>query len=168
MMSNTLGDELEKKLKIEKFDLDTELIEFPSVFYQVSENVTTAMAERDHLKDVLGQVSAELDTEIRVDFANEGKKITENQVRSEIETHPNYLKARKNYTDAKVLADQWSTLKEAFSQKSYMLRELVALYAANYYAVDAPVKSSIPSTDHRAESIKRDLKKKRTPLKRAS
>lgn len=131
--------ELQQHLAIDKTALDDEVIRQPVLFYMVSEQLTDAIAARDTAKEELAATDAELDHKWRKQLSKTHPKVTEGLITSHITTSPDHEKAFLNYLDAKTKADKLLALKEAFQQRSYMLRDLVSLYSANYYE-DASLK----------------------------
>jgi hypothetical protein len=135
----TLAD-LQDNLAIDKSVLDDEVIRQPVLFYTVSEMLVDALAERDAAKEELGSVDADLDGIWRRKLAKDGKtKVTEAMVANHVQLSAEHEKAFATYLTAKTKADRLTALKEAYQARSYMLRDLVALYSANYYE-DASVK----------------------------
>jgi hypothetical protein len=126
-------DEAKKRLRIDKHDLDEELIRQPELFFEVSERVTQAIAERDALKEELANVDAELDKEVRAKLTKNLERFTEAMVKNAIQTHKKHATAAENYLEAKNEADNWVALKEAFHQRRYMIQELCGLYLGNYF-----------------------------------
>ena len=133
--------ELQESLAIDKSVLDDEVIRQPVLFYEISEQLTDAIAERDGAKENLAAVDAELDVEGRKKLSKASAKTTEKMFGNYVQTHPDHEDAFNKWLDAKTRADKLLALKEAFSQRSYMLRDLVSLYSANYYE-DASIKPS--------------------------
>ncbi len=126
--------ELKEQLAIDKSVLDDEVIRQPVLFYTVSEQLTNAIAERDGAKEDLAAVDAELNAKWRKKLSTSTtKRVTDSLVQSYIQTDPVHEKAFDTWLAAKTKADQFLALKEAFQQRSYMLRDLVSLYSANYY-----------------------------------
>lgn len=124
--------ELRAELAIDKTVLDDEVIRQPVLFYAISEAMTEAIAVRDAAKEELATIDAELDHTVRAKFASL-EKYTEAMVKNGIQTSVKHQKAFTAYLDAKVAADKLEALKDAFKQRSYMLRDLVSLYSANYF-----------------------------------
>ena len=121
--------EFRKYLLIDKLALDTEIVRQPSLFFEVSEAFAEAVALRDAAKEELANVDADLDSKAR-----KGKeKITEGQVKSFINASEDHTDCVATWLDAKKEADRLGALKEAFHQRSYMLRDLVSLHNANYF-----------------------------------
>jgi hypothetical protein len=123
-------EELKKLLVIDKLSLDDEIIRQPSLFFQISEAYVTAVGERDTLKEQLATIDAEIDGELR---SGAQTRITDTAVKNLVQCDKDHKKAFKKYIDAKVKADQLGALKEAFNQRSFMLRDLASLYVANYF-----------------------------------
>lgn len=135
----TLTD-LQEQLAIDKSCLDDEVIRQPMLFYSVSEMLVDALAERDAAKEELNAVDADLDGIWRKKLSKDAKgRLTESMVKNHVQLSAQHEKAFDVYLKAKTKADRLTALKEAFQARSYMLRDLVQLYSANYYE-DASVK----------------------------
>lgn len=132
-MSKTLVEELKAFLEIDKHALDDEIVKQPSLFFRASEAYVEAAAERDACKEELATIDAELDGKIRHDLEVAGDKYTEAIVKNGIQAHKRHSAAFDTYILAKTRADQLLGLKEAFHQRSYMVRDLASLYVASYY-----------------------------------
>lgn len=117
-------------LQIDKNDLDLCLVEQPEVYYHVSEELVKANAHRDAAKLELEELQAQKDKEIRENALKLEEKLTETAIQNKLRTLPVIKEAQADFLEKRQTADQWSALKEAFSQRSFMLRELVALVIA--------------------------------------
>ena len=126
-IQNTLAD-LRLKLSIDKDDLDEALVEQPDLYYHVADAYVTAVAERDAAKLDLEQATAELDKQFREAAAAAEEKMTETSLQRKIATTPRIMTLERDMLRYRVDADRWQALKEAFQQRSFMLRELVAMY----------------------------------------
>lgn len=124
-------EEFRQYLTIDKLALDDEVVRQPSLFYEVSEAYVEAVAVRDDCKEALASVDAELDSSVRKALGD--SKATEGNIKSQIQSHKKHKTAFDQYITAKEEADKLQALKEAFQQRSYMLRDLVSLYSANYF-----------------------------------
>ena len=125
-------EEFKKYLRIDKLSLDEELVQQPALFYDISEAYVALAAIRDGLKEQLATVDARLDTAVRVRLEKTGK-VTEAMVKNAIQLDDLHIAASDDYNRAKQAADEMSSLKEAFHQRAYMLRELCGLFTANYF-----------------------------------
>ena len=124
-------------LKIDKNDLDTELIRQTDLFNKISLQFVEAASIRDEKKKYLQVVEAELRLKIKKEFDDDGRRVTEKTLDAMIITDPIRLKANKIYQEAKLKCDKYEVLKESFRQRSYMLRELISLFISDYYSIDA-------------------------------
>lgn len=143
-------DEFHGMLAIDRDDLDRCLMEQPDIYYQVSQQLTLALAERDAIKLDLDEAEAKLGGELRENAAKDealqtliaeketerGSKkrprrsenrLTEGAIREKLQTAPKLKSIRRDLLEANQLVNSWSDLKEAFRQRSFMLRELVSL-----------------------------------------
>jgi hypothetical protein len=138
MPTLTISD-LQEQLAIDKSVLDDEVIRQPVLFYSVSEMLTDALAEKDGAKEDLAVVDADVAFKIRKGLSKGTARVTDKVVESHVLTSPEHEKAFTAYLNAKTRADKLTALKDAFQQRSYMLRDLVSLYSANYFE-DASVR----------------------------
>jgi len=125
--------ELEGNLRIDQDNLDECLVEQPGFFYHVAEEVANANARRDTLKLELEELMAEEDGKLRSAAARAEEKVTEASIQNHLRTLPTVQAAQRKYLAARTQSESWAALKEAYSQRSYMLKELVALYLANMH-----------------------------------
>lgn len=140
-MSTLSLSDLQAQLAIDKSTLDDEVIRQPVLFYTVSEMLVDALAERDAAKEELNSVDADLDGIWRRKLEKAKAKATESVVKNHVQLSAEHEKAFNVYLIAKTKADRLAALKDAYQARSYMLRDLVSLYSANYYE-DASVKPS--------------------------
>lgn len=126
------GSHLEESLQIDPDDLDTCLVEQPGLFYHVADDVATANSRRDGLKLQLEETEAEIDQEIRTDALRLDFKMTEAMIKNKILTAPRVKELQRQLLEAKTNAERKQALKEAYGQRSFMLRELVAVQLAHF------------------------------------
>ena len=127
-------DEFRSELIIDKHSLDDAIVAQPHLFFRVSEIFTEKMNDRDILKDRVKRLNAKLDQLIRKRAAEDGDRITETAIITEILYDTGYKDLRDEYLRAEYICEKWALLKDAFNQRSYMIRDLVNLYLANYYS----------------------------------
>jgi hypothetical protein len=134
--------DLRAELFIDKNALDDELVEQPQLFMEVSALLAKAISRRDLAREEQKQIDARLDPEIRSRLGEEKEgRITNAMIEAELEAHPDHIAAREAYKKASAEVAKLEGLQEAFRQRSFMLRELVSLYVANYYD-NAPAQAS--------------------------
>jgi hypothetical protein len=122
---------LRRQLSIDDDDLDRALIEQPDLYYHVAAQYVEAVAERDAAKLDLEQAQAELDGQFRRQAVEQEAKITDAAVQRKIVSTPRVQTLERDYLKCRGDADKWLALKEAFQQRSFMLRELVSIRIAH-------------------------------------
>jgi hypothetical protein len=121
-------DEYRGRLIIDRDDLDTALQQQPELFYHVADALVQAVAERDACKLELEEALAREDKSLRVAAAKTDGKLTEAAIRQQLALVPVIQDLERELLDLKRAADSWQALKEGYTQRSYMLRELVGMY----------------------------------------
>lgn len=130
---NVIPLEWREGIMIDKHSLDECLVQQPDLFFKISERLALVLSRRDAAKDELKVVESEADEDIRQEAIDNDEKISEAQVKAKITKHASVLKASKRLSALNYEAGQLQALKEAYLQRSYMLKELVSLFLANYY-----------------------------------
>lgn len=123
---------LENQIKISINSLSAELIKQPQLFYEVGDLYATAASYRDAAKADLEENDAELGNNFRIASLQEGTKITEGRIQELILSHPIHKQSMSDYIDAKKVADKTQALRDCFSQRSSMLRDLVTLQTTGF------------------------------------
>ena len=148
-------------LKIDRGDLDNEIVQHASLFFEVSEACVEAKAEADTLKEEVATIDAELASKHRIRLEKNGKA-TDAQVKSAVQQDPKHDKAHCAYIDAKELADKLSALQESFRQRGQMLRELAGLYVTQYFQKSSVSLDDMKNVRHAAQRDRmNDLREKR-------
>jgi len=128
-------DEYHANLAIDKDDLERCLMEQSESFYHVARESVYAVARRDAAKYDMESLEALLGQQIRLEAAEDKVKLTEGAVAERLAILPDIQKVNKQYLEEKAHAEAWVALKEAFQQRSFMLRELVALRLRQHYDI---------------------------------
>lgn len=128
-----IDEDFKEYLQIDKHALDEELVKHPTLLFEIGEAYVEAVAERDALKEQLATTDATLDGMVRKELEITGEKATESIVKNKVQSHPLHQTASDAYLSSKLKADTLAALKEAFSTRGYMLRDLCQLYTANYF-----------------------------------
>ena len=131
MNSMTLQDAREA-IKIDKFNLDEELVQQPILYETVAAHAVVAQSRADKLKKDREQTEYTLAKDIRSYAAQTGTKKTEKGIDEEIKTTPAWYETQEEYEQAVTTASQWSVMQEAFKQRAFMLRDLVQLSISQY------------------------------------
>jgi hypothetical protein len=125
--------EMQDELKIDKNDLDSELVNQPNLYFKVGKFYAEAMSVRDAAKLNRDKEQAELDRLVRQEAYDANEKITETQVLNRIKENPSYDVVQDRYAQLSKIAEVWLAMKESFQQRSYAIKDLCALWIANYY-----------------------------------
>lgn len=120
-------------LQIDKNALDEELLRQPQLFFEASEAYANTVSLRDEAKEKLNLVDASLSKKIRMSWDEDKEKIAEWKVTERIRHKGRHKRARHRYLVLKQQADIALALKEAFQQRSYVLKDLASLWVAGYY-----------------------------------
>jgi hypothetical protein len=140
-------------LRIDKNALDEALIEQPDLFYRIAEALAMAISRRDAAKQELEIVEAETDRAVRVSMARGGEKTTEPGIKNAVRLHKDVIAATNELGDLQTEVGKISAMKEAYQQRSYVLKDLVALHIRSYYGDTTP---GAPGTDARAAKYSHD------------
>ncbi len=127
--------ELEQSLHIDDDALDRCLTEQPGLFYHVATALAQANSQRDLLKLQLDEAMAEADGHERDLAFKREQKITEAAIQNSIKARPDIQKLQRACLEARTEAERWSALKEAYQQRSYMLKEIVGMRLAEFYSL---------------------------------
>lgn len=152
-------EELEPGLLIDENRLEQACSRHPDLFYRVSKRLAAEISYRDSLKEDLATTEAEVDAEIRQEAAEQEAKTTEKEIESRKRTDKRVEKARNQLLDANLAVGQWAALKDAFTQRSYMLKTLGELYVSNYYSDTSSVGTA--GGNAQAERAKREMQNER-------
>src|SRR5262245_41446394 len=116
--------DFENQLKIDRHRLDDALIEQGQLFYQVSHAYRLAVSVRDATKARMRSLESQLRTEAREELQRDEERVTEAMVAKSVELNPAYKKLRLRLLAETQEADLWLALKEAYVQRSYVLKDL--------------------------------------------
>lgn len=129
--------ELQKRLRIDQDDLDSCLVEQPELFRQVAEAYVLAAGRRDALKLDFEEETAETYARLRAEAIENQDKVSEATMQSRITIDDKIKDLSRKLSNARVDTDEWGVLKESFQQRSWMLRELVALRISELHQLSA-------------------------------
>lgn len=126
--------ELEEGLRIDEHALEEALRDQPEMFYRVSKALALEISRRDAAKQALQDAEFKADLRVRGQAERQEKKITEGEVRARVHGDDEVVFCREELARLAESAGKLSSLKEAFQQRSYALKDLCGLYIANYYS----------------------------------
>lgn len=122
--------QLREELTIDKTALDDCLMEQPDLYFYVAEGYALAVADRDAAKLDLEQTMALNAEELRARALRDDEKLTEAAISRQLVTNPTIAALEEKLLELRGKADRWQAMKEAFQQRSFMLRELVQMLVA--------------------------------------
>lgn len=125
--------ELEQSLRINDIDLDNEVMHQAELYYHVASAYAQAQSEMARAWDDVKSTDANLDKAIREHYRESGEKTTEARIAADVQVAPERISAYEHYLNKKLQADRLQALKEAFSQRSYMLRDLIQLQLSSMH-----------------------------------
>lgn len=155
MDDSHLMREFETLLVIDKHALDDQLEQHPDLLYRISEFLTERMALRDAAKLDIGEAEAKADASIRADASIADEKVTADQVKAAIKLDRGVIAAVNRHADLAYWVARWSNLKDGYSARQSTMRELVNLYANNYWADASGGRASVAKKS-KAGDIARD------------
>jgi len=139
-------------LKINKNELDEELIEHSPTMQKIGEECVFAQSARDRAKDELERVEAEVYQEKKDAYSKKGTKEkapTDYAIKAEVRSDSRVVKAYDVYRTAKMEASQWEIMQESFRQRGFMVNKLAELYIAQYYSKDSSNEYQRPPVDRK-------------------
>jgi hypothetical protein len=129
--------EFRKYLKIDKNQLDDELMNQPQLFEKVGDAWVDAIAKRDAMKESLANIDAALDSAVRQQFDDDGEKYTEAMVKNAVQLDIKHKTAAIAFLKMKSDADALWILKESFQQRMTVLEYMCRLYLGSYFQQDS-------------------------------
>jgi hypothetical protein len=121
-------------LRIDKDDLDNELVYQAQLYYNVAREYVLAVSQRDQQKESVAIERSLAYERARQELESSGGKVTEAAIASRIELDRSVRSATEKYDKARFSADLRLAAKEAWQQRAFMLRDLASLYVAEYYS----------------------------------
>lgn len=128
-----LRSQLAQAVKIDKLNLDAELIGQAALYQLICEEAVTAVSQRDKAKFDLDRTSAKVSLFIRQNPGTFPFKLTEDSIAAAVTTNPEVVASGDAYLTAKEEADYWQHQEEVFKDRSNMLKSLVQLHISGYY-----------------------------------
>jgi len=120
-------DRLKVRLRIDKYDLDNELVEQPVLIHKVAEGHALAMSDRDAQKEYLKHIEGRINIRVRSEMIEAGtEKPTKEQIVSAVNVDPEWQRERQKFLDLSTLVDRWFALLDAYRARGYALHNLNA------------------------------------------
>lgn len=127
--------EYNKDLKIDFDQLDLNWRDHSTNYMKWSEKWVNAVAYRDHIKESLEVLKAELDGKYRKElYEIEGKKPTEASITAAITADEEYKTVQQTLLDANEAANLMAAAKVAFEHRKKALEGLTQLWVGGYFS----------------------------------
>lgn len=152
-------DQIQAMLTVDKHRLDEALVVQADVMFRISDNITDYAEQVAQLSDDLKQVEAAAFLEAK--DQGQSDKLAEKTAKS----HPGRVKIGDQLAAAKRQHSRWSGLHEAWKARGYAIRELAALYAAQYFVV-SPNSTPRPPAPARTDYTKGSVASTGAPRRR--
>lgn len=150
----------ERRLEINRNNLDRAIMENPQLFAQVGERKALAISAKDAAADRLKITMAEI--ALRVREGDDGsRKLTEATVTALVQADREYIEAVSRANTARFWADKWAVLQESFKQRGYMLSEMASLWVAGYWSNTSARSSQAAVEQRQYEELRGNLKEAR-------
>lgn len=117
-------NELSGALQIQQHALDVDVAKHAEFVFHVGAIAATLQSELDQAKSALKKVDAGLSLAYR---ANPEGKVTEGIIEARIASDANHIAAEQTFLVLLGAVNRWNALKEAFTARGYMLREMCQL-----------------------------------------
>jgi len=149
-------------LQIDEHNLDEMLVKQPSLYHEICDRHARAVSRRDKLKEGLKVVGAELNLSVKEEADKKRKKMTEHTASAAVLSKKEHKDATKAFRKACLRVDRLQALRDAFQQRAFVLRDLVALFLSTYYSEHSVDGNSVKGVKQaRYEKIRRNLAKDR-------
>ena len=154
-------ERLERGLSIDEHALEEALQQQVDFFYEVSQCLTLQVSRRDAMRQYVAQVEADTDQRLRQEALTGDEKITERDIEARKVLDREVSEARSDLLKFNHSVAEWGNLKDAFGQRSYVLKDMVALYIRNYFGDTVQEASEAALKGGRAEHSKRTMARMR-------
>lgn len=131
----TIKDKLEQlraDLEIDAASIDRAIAKQPQLYLTAAELLSHATSIADEMKDKLKLVEAKLYLTIREKLISNDEKFTETVLTSRVAKAEKVVSARSDLRRAQQDMNDAQALKEAYSQRSYMLNHMADLIVSGY------------------------------------
>ena len=151
--------DIKSDVEVDQYNLEAECITMSSTYYNYADMAREAKALVSEKTDMLKVIQAERNIAIREQCANEGKRVTEDIIKSMVQCDPEVVNAMKELRDATATFDRISVGVKALEIKKSELDNLVKLRCNGAYVdnVAKPTKdlNNETSSDYLRNSMNR-------------
>lgn len=157
--------ELDRKLVINKHDLDNEYVHHPERYRETGDEAVLALSFRDASKRHMDMVWSELEIQFR--RAPDHKDAKEAHFKALINTAPRYRDAEELHARWHLLAARWQNLLESYDKRTKALDKLVELYIKGYWVSNGAgrTQGQVKLEEQHADAARADMSEGRPNLR---
>lgn len=149
-------EQAEELLLINKHELDDDCVTQSSIFHSIGDQFLTAKSIRDKSKKNLAEVDAVIAKELRLDADTKGTKLSEAKLLELIILDNRHKEAFAVWAEDNLIMERWENMKDSFTQRSFMLKEVCGLYYTNYYVRES-ININRAAVEKEAENVIKKL-----------
>lgn len=140
-------NQFRERVKINKHDLDGEIEIHSQSLERIGREVAQLGAKVDELKNEYERVEGVMIGRAKLS----DEKITNPQADKMAKNMPEYIRAWRNYLDAKREHGEWVALLESWKSRGFGLRTLADLHGQQYFTVDSTARQMYKQHDREAD-----------------
>lgn len=129
-------DRLKKELAVNPEDLEADLARQVLLYQQTAEYAALAKQAELEARRLYDETEAQFIEELRDSLTTQNQKPTETRLKYLVLEQPNVKSKYREYIQARLGAELWYGLQDAYKQRGYMIREAVQLHLT-YWAPDS-------------------------------
>ena len=152
--------DIQSDIEINEFQLENECITMAATYFNYADKAREAKSVVSEKADMLKVIQAERNIAIREQCANEGKRVTEDIIKSMVQSDVEVVNVMKELREAEAIYDRISVGVKALEIKKSELDNLVKLRCNSTY-VNNPSK---PTADVQGETMPEYYRRTMTPL----
>ena len=158
-----MGDiDFQKELSINKYRLDEECLSHSTKYAYYAEAQAIAKSNLTKAKDELEYTIAEANLRIRVEYENQGKKVTEALISSAITLDDEVREAKEKLREAEEVYNKLSVAVQAMDTRRSELDNLVKLYCAGYFStIQTQAETRRNINEQTSADLRRNLNKEK-------
>ena len=159
------AEEFEQLLVIDKNDLDNVCAQQADIYYRIADRYSLARDEADLAKAELDIGNSKLALSFRQKAEKDGIKTTEGKISEAVLASSEHAAGQELLQQKQLEVARWGNLREAFTQRSQMIKILADLYSAGYWT-SGSLRGAAGSASNKDASIGREaLRAARKPLR---
>ena len=157
-------------LRIDRDDLDSELMEQQHLASEVGSRYADAVSHRDLCRAELKESDAGRKMCIRTRLMEAHGKVTEAQIDQTLEIDTDHQEDVRRFIAATRDAEDWMSMRDCWAARAFGLKDLVVLFSTAYYTKnsmsDGKLDDRLIAARRKAMTEDREQKRKKSPRKK--